>query len=618
MSAFFGRYNFDEKPVMRADLEIVRPLLVPFGPDSESVYCHDNLGILHRGFQTTKESQRETESLKSSLGFVVAFDGRLDNRAEIIRSLGGTSIAHESDNFIAMAACDRWGTDGFAKLIGDWAISVWDPRGCALTLAKDFIGIRQLYYTIRKNEVLWSTRLDALTAVAGNSLSINEEYVAGWLSSYPAPDTTPYRGICSVPPSSFVRIRGGSQFVGTHWQFDSRKQIRYRTDAEYEEHFRSLFSGSVRRRLRSHVPVLAELSGGMDSSSIVCAGDALLRAGQADAPRLDTVSYFDDSEPNWNERPYVAAVEESRGRTGLHLAVTQNPSFNWEDSAVIFEASPGSCRTLTESGRQFSQFMELQGNRVLLSGIGGDEVTGGVPTPVPELADLWTRGHFLTLAHQLKSWALKQRRPWLHLLLESIHPFLAANLSREAERPCWIHRDLVRTQHRALSGYRNRLRIFGPLPSFQENLLTLNVLQRQLGLQFGPTRPLYEKRYPYLDRDLLEFLFAIPREQLVRPGQRRSLMRRALVGLVPDQVLNRRRKAFIVRSPMAAINIGASSLIDLSRSMESVALGFVDEDGFVRAVQRASSGLEFPFIPFMRTLSLELWLRGLKTKTNLA
>src|SRR5580698_2962803 len=93
--------------------------------------------------------------------------------------------------------------------------------------------------------------------------------------------------------------------------------------------------------------------------------------------------------------------------------------------------------------------------------------------------------------------------------------------------------------------------------------------QRQLGCTALPSGPIYEKRYPYLDRDLLEFLYALPREQLVRPGQRRSLMRRALAGIVPDKVLNRKRKAFVSRSPMAAISRNWASLTDTCSQMIS-------------------------------------------------
>jgi|SRR6266480_2909100 len=99
----------------------------------------------------------------------------------------------------------------------------------------------------------------------------------------------------------------------------------------------------------------------------------------------------------------------------------------------------------------------------------------------------------------------------------------------------------------------SRLSVFGPRPSFQANLNTLANLRRQINVNNLSKVACFEKRYPYLDRGLLEFVYSIPREQLVRPGQRRSLMRRALVGIVPKEILERRRKAFFVKKPVTRI-----------------------------------------------------------------
>src|SRR5262249_59217617 len=117
------------------------------------------------------------------------------------------------------------------------------------------------------------------------------------------------------------QLRRGKQTVSKYWDFDPSKRISYPTDAEYEEHFRIVFGEAVRRRLRSDSPILAELSGGMDSSSIVCMADTIIARADAETPRLDTVSYYNDSEPNWNERPYFTKVEEKRRRTGCHIDV---------------------------------------------------------------------------------------------------------------------------------------------------------------------------------------------------------------------------------------------------------------------------------------------------------
>ena len=187
-----------------------------------------------------------------------------------------------------------------------------------------------------------------------------------------------------------------------------------------------MFATAVRRKLRSDRPVLAELSGGRDSSSIVCVADNVIARGAAEIPRLDTISYYDDSEPNWNERPYFAKVEEKRRRTGWHINVGgQDREENATPEVTPETQNDGFFRIPGYDGRTSPEFgicLASQGNHVVLSGIGGDEVMGGVPTPAPELQNLIARAQFGALAHQLRSGRSKRgslvpsllgSRPWI-------------------------------------------------------------------------------------------------------------------------------------------------------------------------------------------------------------
>ncbi len=618
MSVQFGRWNFNGKPVDRDYLEKVKPVIATYGPDDGGSFAKTNVSILYRAFHTTQESRREVQPYVMASGAVLTWDGRLDNRTELIRRLGDVVTNRSTDVAIVAAAYEYWGSDCFAMLIGDWALSIWDANSRALILAKDPIGTRHLYYSIDKDQVTWSTILDPLVLFAGRSFSLNEEYIAGCFSFFPAAHLTPYVGIHSVPPSSSVAIRAGKHTISKYWDFDPAKRIRYRTDAEYEEHFRAVFAEAVRRRLRSDSPILAELSGGMDSSSIVCMADTIIARGSAETPRLDTVSYYDDSEPNWNERPYFTKVEEIRGRTGCHIDLGSQERAMFELNNGRFASTPGSRGGQpSDAEKQFKDYVTSQGSRAVLSGIGGDEVTGGVPTPTPELEDLLARGQLKALAHQLKVWALNKRKPWFHLFFEAARGFCPPALVRvqEHKRPApWLNLDFVERNRAAFQGYDQRLKLFGPLPSFQENLRTLDALRRQLTCQvLSPVLP-YEKRYPYLDQGLLEFMYAIPREQLLRPSQRRSLTRRALVGMVPDELLNRKRKAYVVRRAMTGISTEWSTLVGMNQEMVSTSMGIVDPKTFSEVLQKARCGLEIPTVTLMRTLGMELWLKDVRNR----
>jgi asparagine synthase (glutamine-hydrolysing) len=615
MSVQFGRWNFDGKPVDRDYLEKVKASLAPYGPDHAGSYSKDNVSILYHAFHTTKESRRETQPHVTESGAILTWDGRLDNRADLIHHLSDVLTVASTDVEIVTAAYESWLEGCFARLIGDWAISIWNPSTRSLVLAKDPLGTRHLYYSFDNEHVAWSSILDPLVLLARKTFKISEEYIAGWLSFNPAAHLTPYVGIHSVPPSCSVLVRRGWHTVRKYWDFDPEKRIHYGRDAEYEEHFRTVFGEAVRRRLRSDSPILAELSGGMDSSSIVCMADTIIAGGALETSRLDTISCYDDSDSSWNERPYFTKVEEKLGRTGCHVDAASQQMFIFDLENGLFEPTPVCAAShLDGVAKQFISCVQSHGNRVVLSGVGGDEVMGGVPTATPQLQDLFAEVRFRELARQLKVWALSTRKPWFHLLVEAIREFLPVALvgaSKFRQPATWLNPSFIRRNRLALAGYPERLRFFGSRPTFQATMSTLDALRRQLACKTSAQKPPYEKRYPYLDLSLLEFVFSIPREQLIRAGQRRSLMRRALVGIVPNEILNRKRKAFVARRPRTAISAQWASLLALSQHMSSSSLGIVHQDRFIESLQNAKNNNKVPLVLLMRTILLEVWLRTL-------
>lgn len=613
MSVQFGRCDFDGKPVDPTVFDRVRSQLSPYGPDGEGTLCRDNFGVLYRAFHTTEASRRESQPHISESGAVITWDGRLDNREVLIDELGNRTASGLTDLEIVAASYDCWGVNTLGRLIGDWALSIWEPKDQSLTLAADFLGLRHLYYSVEKDQVTWCTIIDPLVLLAERTFQLEEEYIAGWLALFPEPHLTPYAGIGSVPPSCFVRLRRQSVEVKRYWDFDPEKSIRYGSDVEYEEHFRGALRGSIRQRLRSESPVLAELSGGMDSSSIVCMADDICGRAAGSTPRVDTLSYYDDSEPNWNEQPYFSKVEEKRGRTGCHIDVSGHSALTFDCSESSFASTPGSTASCDEVTRSFAAYLRSGGYRVLLSGVGGDEVTGGVPTPTPELADLFATCHLLMLSRQLTAWAIEKRRPWFHMLFETTKEFFPVKLvgiAKDRQAASWLTPRFLHHRRAALIGYETRLKFFDRLPSLQINLNTLDALRRQFACYMLPSNPTYERRYPYLDRALLEFLYAIPPEQLVRPGRRLSLMRRALTGIVPDEVLNRKRKAYVFAGLRETV-LAQWHRLNLDREkLASADLGIVDSQRLVHTLDRVARGAEVPNLTLMRTLAMESWLRA--------
>jgi asparagine synthase (glutamine-hydrolysing) len=613
MSVQYGRWNFNGRPIEGSDFTKAQGLIAPYGPDGIASYQEDRVAIAYGAFHTTKESRAEKQPHRTSDGIVITWDGRLDNREELIRWLSAAVHRDSTDIEIVAAAHEKWGPGCFGRISGDWALSIWNPHQASVILAKDVLGARPLFYALDDHELRWSSLLEPLVLIGSRPLSLNEEYVAGWFSFFPATNLTPYAEIESVRPASYVLVKNRQVACREYWKFDPAHSVRYATDEEYEEHFRSTFAASIRRRLRSDAPVTAELSGGMDSSSIVCMADQLISHADHDAPQLDTISYYDDAEPNWNERPYFASVEQRRGRKGCHLSAALPPAAVTHPHRSEFRATPTSRGSSSQPANPFADYFVRRNSRVLLSGIGGDEVLGGVPTPIPELADLLTGGKWEPFVHQTTGWALALRKPWVHLLLETARRFLSPafrNLPSTQTPPAWVTKEFARRHRDALQGYERRLTFNGVRPSFQVNMFIFEALRRQLACTAISSEPLLDERYPYLDRELLQFLYAIPREQLVRPHQRRSLMRRALRDTVPGVVLNRRRKAYASRNPLTAILSLCESLIAENDCWTSARMEIVDQRAAIAAVQRARSGENLPLFQLSRTLSLESWLRG--------
>jgi asparagine synthase (glutamine-hydrolysing) len=643
MSVQFGIWNFEDQPPAPDCIEKVSAALAPYGPDSNESYSKGGVRILYRAFHTTKESHREKQPCISPSGAVITWDGRLDNRADLISELGPSVIATTArdllsspptDVAIVAAAYEKWGAKCLGKLIGDWALSIWSPRERSVLLAKDPIGTKHLYYSFDDKQLTWSTILDPLVLFAGKTFEICEEYIAGWFAiMFPAAHLTPYVGIRAIPPSCSVLLKPGrsgtNHIITKYWDFDPGKRVHYRTDAEYEEHFRAALATAVERRLRSDRPVLAELSGGMDSSSIVCLADVVISRGAAECPRLDTISWFDDSyddvEPDSNEFHWISKVEQKRGRAGFHIntgALQQGEaneagsrkSFESEFDNDRFAATPIPNKGLSEHFKQYAAYMKSQGHRVTLSGIGGDEPTGsGVPTPTPELQDLLARARLVTLARQLSAWATKMSKPRLPLLWEAVQGFFStrADLPKEMGPAPWLHPGFVRRNRPPFCAYSFRVKLFGPLPTFQDHIDKLEANRRFVAYCGLHSELLREIRYPYYDRDFLEFAFATPREQIVRVGQRRSLMKRALVGIVPDELLNRRRKAFAPPEPRKDSSTELPSMVEIGQHIRSNSIGIVDGDRFAEALQKARRKEDFAIGSLKRAVTLESWLRHL-------
>jgi asparagine synthase (glutamine-hydrolysing) len=600
----------------RVDEDLLRAFSVAGeqqGPDGGRTYVSGPVGMTFRAFYTTKESRRELQPYSSVSGNVVMWDGALDNRDELLLLLRKEDVPLEpTDVALAASAFEKWGTGCFGRFRGDWAMSVWQEHEQQLVLAKDYAGVKHLYYWPTPQKTVWCSHLDPIVLLSKTRFAINHEYVAGYLAFYPAAHLTPYRDVKAVPPGSFVVLRDGRAYIHSYWRPNSGTRIWYKTDAEYEDHFRHLFRQAVKRRLRSDSPVLSDLSGGFDSSSIVCMADDVIAKGEASTPRLDTFSCFDEVEPTCDERPYFGAVEEQRGRQGWRVNTTKYPTVA-AVGGTIFTARPGYLQRNIQGMVEKASLMSSNGLRVALSGLGGDELLGGVPDPYPLIADDLVRFRIRDFARNLHDWSVIRKRTYADVLFKTL-PFALPTPIRSSWTPLlkippWIRRPFAQTMTRAIRCMERSECDAYLLPSRRSYIQGLYSLMQQVAIAQPASVGYFEIRYPYLDQDLVEFLLAIPASQIQRAGQRRWLMRRALTSLLPQAVVSRKTKARGIRRWM----IGMESYWQESGRMYSSPLsadfGYIDAARFNESVLEFIHGRTDFMIQFLRLISLEHWLR---------
>jgi asparagine synthase (glutamine-hydrolysing) len=523
--------------------------------------------MVHRALHVTRDDALERQPFVSAFGTVMTWDGRLDNRDDLRLQLRRELRADTTDVALAMAAYETWGDEGFARLVGDWSAVVFDPDRRAVVLASDYMGTRALYYRLTPTSVAWSSCLGLLAQDADVRDALDPRFIVGHLTFAVPPNVTPYRQIESVPPGHAIVVGADGMRQATRFWSLPRSEVRYRSRVTYADALRQHLADAVATHIRSTRPVWAELSGGFDSSTVVCLADRLVRQ-RSD---LETISYVSQSSIESDERPFIRTVEEHIGRSGLHLRL--------EDclGAVDAERDWITPRHPRDAGLEILRAVRQRGGRVLLSGSAGDLVMANFPDASESVLGLIARGHALA--------ALGDLRAWSRATQKTIWDLAGRLLVQALPRQRWIDRE-ARALLQSHSGVLNRstldaARQFFGLQAAGVGLwhdeisrrLTASAAarfdgRRQLlaGIQqMSEGRNLQSPSefagvsicYPYGHRPLVEFMLAVPAEMLYVPGETRALMRAATASILPERIRRRFSKGyaapFLTRSTKAKL-----------------------------------------------------------------
>jgi asparagine synthase (glutamine-hydrolysing) len=536
---------------------------------------------------------------------VLSWDGRLDNRGDLLLLLADSLRGDTSNAALARAAYERWGTNGFVKLIGDWSVVIHDHVNRAILLASDYAGVRPLYYCVQPGGVLWSGRLQSLVDVTQIS-ELDEQYMRGFLLFGGCPNRTPYKGIYSVPAGHAVCVSSEGTNIHRFWSLPIGDVIRYRSPRRYEEELLALFREAVSVRLQTESPVLAELSGGLDSSSVVSMANHLMQSGTARATRLTDVSYV------WRnslDEPFIREMESFCGIEGVHISTHEVP--------VISETQPGDAmpEVFYPLRASTAAVADSLGATTVLTGQGGDLMMGNWFDDSLQVTASLRRLRISKAWREALAWSKILRRPVYSILWQGLRAALPPSLA-----PASLYTQLDgsyaprSTENSLLSSLDEGESLFSDVwmqaaPERRKHFWSLSMMLELRQLQAPEPLQHMDYTHPFAHRPLVEFLMAVPTDVLCQPGEPRRLMRSALSDLWPLKLRTRRSKGLFNAPWQEALRPLAAALLQ-DRQLQVVERGFVDGASVLSRLQKLSAGLDCNESQLRNIILLELWLRN--------
>lgn len=609
-------HNPDGRP---ADPELLDRMLAAMahrGPDGCGRWLGGSTALGHLALHTTPESRGHSQPIADAeAGLALTFDGRIDNCAELTAALRtrGTRIERGDDAELMLRAYQCWGATALERIEGDFAFALWDGRERELVCARDHSGIAPFYYYCDGATFLAASELHALFEHPAVPREPNEgfigEYLTGRLFSRAE---TLYRRILRLEPAHLLNVRRGAAAARKYFELAPGTPIRYRDDREYAGHFREIFSAAVKCRMRSVTAVGAELSGGLDSTSVTGMASQLIRDGAASVSGFETFSNL-FSESNADERAYsdeaarFCAVPNNR----IHGKVIDLASYigairKYRD----FPGYPNSASFFA-----LKRLAAEKGIRVLLSGTGGDQWMSGTDY---YYADLIRRGRFGDLIGAIAREAGSARQKMRRLIKQGLWPLapmpmrraILRHLFRRSPFPSTIRREFARKIGLAGRIARNERKPAGL--SFGDAVICEAFTDPFLAHAFEISSRdsagcAIEERHPFYDIRLIRFFMDIPDEQRWRGGQIKYVLRQAMNGLIPEMVRRRTDKAFF--DTMFARTLEHLGAPQRFQRMRLESLGWVD-GGAVRKV--CAKILANPdggaLWPIWNTFAIELWI----------
>lgn len=607
MNELGGIINLDGAPVSTGELESLQ--CGPRTGDSSSL-LRSNAGIFFCAYDTTPGNQPFT----SKDGGILVFDGVLQNRQDLATTLELRNAC--PDVAVVAAGLTCHGPEFLRHMLGSFALVWWDQLKRRLIMARDHIGSRPLYYRLNNQQVRFASEIAVLLDDSSFS-NLNNDYIAGFLGVGPKTQLTPYKDINALKPAHILELSSDRVREYPFWTLSTASRINYTTDEAYEEHFKSLAFEAVTAALETaSTPIYGELSGGLDSSAIVCIADEV--TSRLDQPQIETLSRVHDEARSSDERDFIKLVEIKRNKPGLYIREEDFPllSSTGPEPSV---AGPNKFYCFGNYHHAVCRTIERSGSRTLISGKGGDQILGGNPSGVPQLADALVQGKLIEFAKNLRTWSLADRAPCFPLICNSLLTAVKTRAPRILKRPTlhlpkWVSQSFRKQMLIDATSGRSagEFRLPSELDQSSGFFSVVSSISAQYRRQWGKV----EVMYPWLYRPLVDFMQAIPFDQKVRPGETRSLMRRALRNTLPSRIVTRRGKRSPSEALVQAIRREFPRLTSLFEDPLMAQYGYADQSELRMTLVRAREGADLTSLSIVMAISLEVWLRkinGLET-----
>jgi asparagine synthase (glutamine-hydrolysing) len=530
---------------------------------------------------------------------------RLENRDALARRYGLTDEPL-SDVALALRHYRSTGEGAVRDLIGDFALVIADGRSGTALAARDAFGVRTLFTAQSGDVTVFATRAEAIATGDDYDTDYLIEFAAGVESEA---GRTAYAGVRAVPPASLMVVRGGSIEVRTYWSAAEFEPRPVRDEGAAVEEFRSLLFEAVRLCLTGDAGTWSELSGGLDSSSIVSIAQTLERRGEVAAGLGGTLTYVDSVGAGSDERVYSDSVIQTYGIRNellvdyvpLQAASQQVPNLDLPSARCLLAARDVATCAL----------LEAAGARVLLSGVGSDHYLVG---SMFFFADWIADGEWRRALREMLRWAALGRVSfWKLAYLNSVLPLVPRAFrlrrARGVEAPPWIPataRQRLRLTERSVVAQSYA----GRRGAQYAHELAFSTSAISSAIDHGIVADAVDTRYPFCHRPLVEFALALPAEVSRRPNARKWILREAMRGCLPEVIRARRWKgAFDGRIAWSLMHERHrfDALVEHSVLAE---LGCIEIAPLRAAIEKATTvDGEIERGQVLNALALELWLR---------